>query len=113
MNLFYSLQRGANCLSIYLRENYTVPRFQWGSNISRGGGGGGGLQMLISIETHITRDFQGGSGPPTPPPPSGYAHWAPLWFCCVRIHVACFHMSWLEITFPRFVITIRRQTEKY
>ena len=24
--------------------------------------------MLISIETHITCDFPGGSGPPTPPP---------------------------------------------
>ena len=40
---------------------------------SRGGvqlfpGGGGGVQMLISIETHITItcDFPGGSGPPIP-----------------------------------------------
>ena len=30
-----------------------------------------GVQMLISIETHITRDFPGGSRPPTP---SGFAH---------------------------------------
>ena len=30
--------------------------------------GGGGIQMLISIETHITCDFPGGgSGPPIPP----------------------------------------------
>ena len=39
---------------------------------SRGGltfSGGGGVQMLISIETHITItcDFPGGSGPPIPP----------------------------------------------
>ena len=27
-----------------------------------------GVQMLISIETHITCDFPGGSGPPIPPP---------------------------------------------
>ena len=27
----------------------------------------GGVQMLISIETHITCDFPGGSGPPIPP----------------------------------------------
>ena len=29
--------------------------------------GGRGVQMLISIETHITYDFPGGSGPPIPP----------------------------------------------
>ena len=40
--------------------------FFWG-----GGGVGGGVQMLISIETHITYDLPGGSGPPTP---SGSAH---------------------------------------
>ena len=28
--------------------------------------GRGGVQMLISIETHITCDFQGGTGPPIP-----------------------------------------------
>ena len=28
-----------------------------------GGGGGGGVQMLISIETHITRDFPWEGGP--------------------------------------------------
>ena len=45
LNLFYSLQRGSNGL------------------ITRG------VQMLISIETNITCDFQGGggSGPPIPP----------------------------------------------
>ena len=37
-----------------------------------GGGGGGnptfskGVQVLISIETHITCDFPGGFGPPIP-----------------------------------------------
>ena len=29
--------------------------------------GGGGVQMLISIEIHITCDFPGGSRPPIPP----------------------------------------------
>ena len=29
--------------------------------------GGGGVQMLISIESHITCDFPGGSGPLSPP----------------------------------------------
>ena len=41
-----------------------------GSNFFKGGGSnffqGGGVQMLISIETHITCFFPGGSGPPTP-----------------------------------------------
>ena len=47
--------------------------FQGDPTFSRvGGGGGGGVQMLISIETHITFDFPGGSGPPIPP--SGSAH---------------------------------------
>ena len=36
------------------------------------GGGGGGSSCLFPIETHITRDFQGGVRnpcPPAPPPP--------------------------------------------
>ena len=40
------------------------------SNIFQGGPRG--VQMLISIETHITCDCPGGSGPPIPP--SGPAH---------------------------------------
>ena len=58
------------------RENYTFPWIQRGSNIFQGGGGRGptfsrGVQMLISIETHITCDFPGG---PDPLSPSGCAH---------------------------------------
>ena len=34
----------------------------WGSNVFQGGG----VRMLISIETHITCDFLGGGGVPTP-----------------------------------------------
>ena len=49
LNLFYSLQRGSNGFITHFL--------------------GGGVQMLISIETHITItcDFPGGSGPPIPP----------------------------------------------
>ena len=59
-------------MDLYREENYTFPRIQRGYNIFQGGvqlfpGGGGGVQMLISIETHITCDFPGGSGPPIPP----------------------------------------------
>ena len=53
----------------YYRENYTFPRIQRGSNISRGGGSNfsRGVQMLISTETHITCDFPGvGGGGPAP-----------------------------------------------
>ena len=55
----------------YFRENYYFLRFQRGSDFPGGGGqlfpgSGGGVQMLISIETHITCDFPGGSGPPIP-----------------------------------------------
>ena len=51
-----------------------------GVQLSTGGGGGGGgsnffqgagVQMLISIETHITCDFPGGG----PDHPSVSAHW--------------------------------------
>ena len=43
--------------------------FRAGSIFSRGGGGGGGGggNCLFLIETHITCDFPGGSGPPVPP----------------------------------------------
>ena len=40
-----------------------------GPTISRGGGGGS--NCLFPIETHITCDFPGGSGPPVPPPWEG------------------------------------------
>ena len=35
--------------------------------------GGGGVQMLISIETHITCDLPGGVRTPYPPSGSAYA----------------------------------------
>ena len=51
----------------YYRENYTFQGSRGGPTFSRGGGGGPtfsrGVQMLISIETHITCDFPGGGGP--------------------------------------------------
>ena len=60
------LQRVSNG---YFIENYNFPWFQRGvgGNICQGGptfSRGGGVQMLISIENHITCDFPGGgSGP--------------------------------------------------
>ena len=47
--------------------------FQGGGSDFFRGGGGGGVQLLISIETHITCDFPGG-GVWTPYPHSGSAH---------------------------------------
>ena len=59
---------------VNFEENYHFSRFQSGSNIyfpggggGGGGWGGGGSNCLYPIETHITCDFPGGSGPPDPP----------------------------------------------
>ena len=63
LNLCYSLQRGSNgfiaekTIRVLFKGSRGVPTF------SRGGGGGQlfpgrGVQMLISILTHITCDFQ-------------------------------------------------------
>ena len=65
-SLFYKSQM------VNFKEIYHFSRFQRGSNIFRGGvqlfpGGGGGSNCLHPIETHITCDFPGGSGPPCPP----------------------------------------------
>ena len=49
---------------VYFEENYHFSRFQRGSNIFQGGGGS---NCFFPIETHITCDFPGGSGPPVPP----------------------------------------------
>ena len=65
--LFYSLQRGSNGfiteITILFQGSRGGPTFSRGVQLFRGGG----VQMLISIETHITCDFSGGSGPPIPP----------------------------------------------
>ena len=78
LNLFYSLQRGSNGNLFYsLQGVWGVQWFYYSENyFSKGPEGvqhfpGGGVQMLISIETHITYDFPGGGGHP---PPFGSAH---------------------------------------
>ena len=50
---------------VNFQENYHFSRFQGGPTFSRRGGGS---NCLFPIETHITCDFPGGSGPPVPPP---------------------------------------------
>ena len=82
LSLFYRNQM------VNFKEIYHFSRFQRGSNIFQGGGGGGGggggpsfsrggggggSNCLFPIETHITCDFPGGGGVPTPCPPSGSA----------------------------------------
>ena len=56
---------------VNFEENDNFSRFQRGPTFSRGGGGGPtfsrGSNCLYPIETHITCDFPGGSGPPDPP----------------------------------------------
>ena len=53
---------------------------QSGSNTSSGGGG---IQMLVSIETHITCDFPGGGGGSRPPIPSLDPHMGFAWRHCL------------------------------
>ena len=60
---------------VNFKEIYHFSSFQRGSSIFQGGGGGsnffqgggGGSNCLFPIQTHITCDFPGGSGPPVPP----------------------------------------------
>ena len=79
LNLFYSLQRASKGFitekTILSKDQEGVQHFPGGGvQLFHGGGGGGGrkgeVQMLISIETHITCDFPGGGGggPPIPNP---------------------------------------------
>ena len=56
LNLFYSLQRGSNG---FITEKTILFKGSRGSNFSRGGSR---VQVLISLETHITCDFPGGGG---------------------------------------------------
>ena len=83
INSFYVVYSGGPIVYqwYYFRENYSFQRVHRGSNIFQGRskfyqGGGERVQMQISIETHITCDFQGeGGGVRTSyPPPSGSAH---------------------------------------
>ena len=58
-----SLQRGSNVLQrklYFSKDPEGVQNFPGGPTFTRGGGG---VQMLISIETHITCDFPGGGSP--------------------------------------------------
>ena len=53
---------------VNFKEIYHFSRFQRGSNIFQGGPiFSRGSNCLFPIETHITCDFPGGSGPPVPP----------------------------------------------
>ena len=53
---------------VNFKEKYHFSRLRRGSKFSRGGGG----QMLTPLETQITYDFPGGSGPPGPSPLDPY-----------------------------------------
>ena len=70
--LVYSLQRGSDCLSMVLfQRKLLFPGFRGSSIINPRGSTifqevqlfpGWGIQMLFSIETHITCEFSGGGG---------------------------------------------------
>ena len=84
LNLIYSLQRGPMDLVHIFQGRFNF--FQWE---------GGGVQMLISIETHvtITCDFQGGSRPHievwTPYPALWIRIWTMWQFGTNRLRRAC------------------------
>ena len=67
LNLFYSLQRGSSGLSVVLfqRNLYFSKIPVGGPTFSRVGGPN--ADFYRKLETHITCDFPGGSGPPCPP----------------------------------------------
>ena len=61
---------------VNIKEKYHFSRFRRGSKFFLGGSNffqGWGSNCLFPIETQITCDFPGGSGPPAPPPPPGSA----------------------------------------
>ena len=61
----------------YDRENYTFQRIEGVQLFYGGGGGGSRVQVLISIETHITCDFPGaGGGGPDPLSPLWIRTWS-------------------------------------
>ena len=62
LGLFYRSQM------VNFKEKYHFSRFRRGSKFFQGVGGGGGGNCLLPIETKITCDFPGGSGPPGPSP---------------------------------------------
>ena len=62
LNLFYRLQKGSN--GYITEKTIFFQGARGGPMISRG------VQMLISIETHITCDFPGGGGGPDPLSPT-------------------------------------------
>ena len=73
LSLFYRSEM------VNFKEKYHFSRFRRGLNFSSGGGGGNifqgvgwGSNRLFPIETHITCDFPGVSGPPVPPSESAH-----------------------------------------
>ena len=70
-NVFLVLSLLYRSQMVNFKETFHFSRFERGFNIFQGGGGwvggwGGGSNCLFPIETHITCDFPGGSGPPVP-----------------------------------------------
>ena len=58
---------------VLLQRKLYFSKDRGGPTFLRGGGvGGSRVQVLISIETHITCDFPGGSGPPITPSRSAH-----------------------------------------
>ena len=60
--------------TIFQRSRGGPTFYQGGSNFFQGGS-----NCLLPLETHITCDFPGGSGPPVPPPLDPHLHGVQKW----------------------------------
>ena len=86
----------------YYRENYTFPRIQRRSNIFQGVQLFlGGVQMLISIETHITCDFPGGG--PDSLSPLWIRTWVFLFGPCFVVQYLVSLLDFGSFTFNRLL----------
>ena len=89
----------------YNRENYTFEGSRGGQTFSRGEGGptfSTGVQMLISIEIHITCNFPGGGVGPDP--------LSPLWIRTRRRalkHLVMFQAFVVQISISRVTTSVK------
>ena len=68
---------------VFFQGSRGDPTFSRGEGVSYIFSKGGGVQMVISIETHITCDFLGGYGPLSPPSGSAHVSYGFVTFQCV------------------------------
>ena len=88
----------------YNRENYTFEGSRGDPPFSKGGGStfSTWVQMLISIEIHITCDFQGGGGGPGPLSPL----WIRTWHRALK-HLVMFQAFVVQTSISRVTTSVK------